>query len=268
MIITSNYHTHSTFCDGKDTPEEMVLEAIKKGFTHLGFSGHSYLEFDSSYCMKPSAEPIYRKTVNELKEKYKNEIKIFCGIEQDYYAEKAEGYDYILGSVHYVFKNGKHLCIDHSANMLKSHIDNEYSGDFDALAEDYFEVVSDIINKTNCDIIGHFDLISKYSEILGYGESEKFLYAAEKAIKKLVPFGCPFEINTGAIPRKARTIPYPSPEILKIIKSYDGKITFSSDCHDKNYLDCYFNEIYKMAVDLGFKEYAIITENGIEYVNL
>jgi len=27
-----NFHTHSTFCDGKNTPEENVISAIKKGF--------------------------------------------------------------------------------------------------------------------------------------------------------------------------------------------------------------------------------------------
>ena len=26
--MLTNYHTHSVFCDGKDTPEEMALRAI------------------------------------------------------------------------------------------------------------------------------------------------------------------------------------------------------------------------------------------------
>ena len=25
-----NYHTHTRYCDGKNTPEEMVLEAIRR----------------------------------------------------------------------------------------------------------------------------------------------------------------------------------------------------------------------------------------------
>ena len=36
-----NLHTHTLFCDGRDTPEDMVLSAIEKGFSVLGFSGHS-----------------------------------------------------------------------------------------------------------------------------------------------------------------------------------------------------------------------------------
>ena len=39
-MIKQNLHTHSLYCDGKNTIEDMTLEAIQKGFTILGFSGH------------------------------------------------------------------------------------------------------------------------------------------------------------------------------------------------------------------------------------
>ena len=39
--IKCNYHTHTKYCDGKNTPDEMVQRAIELGFTHLGFSEHS-----------------------------------------------------------------------------------------------------------------------------------------------------------------------------------------------------------------------------------
>ena len=39
MSTKANFHTHSKFCDGKNTAEEMVLAAIDKGFTVLGFYG-------------------------------------------------------------------------------------------------------------------------------------------------------------------------------------------------------------------------------------
>ena len=43
----SNYHTHTLFCDGSDSPEELVLEAIRLGCPEIGFSGHSCLEIDT-----------------------------------------------------------------------------------------------------------------------------------------------------------------------------------------------------------------------------
>ncbi len=268
-MITTNFHTHSTFCDGADTPEEMVLTAIEKGFTALGFSGHSYLYRDRAFTMNSETEPLYIKTVIELKEKYNNKIQIFCGIEQDYYSKKPTfNYDYIIGSVHNVLKNGEYLSVDSDREEVKTNVDTYYNGDYDAFAEDYFSVVSDVVNKTGCDIIGHIDLIQKYSEKIGYVQSKRFLDSAEKAVKALAPSGVPFEINTGAISRGARSIPYPSPEILKMIKKYGGRIVFSSDCHNKNHLDCQFEKIRRLALDCGFKEHGIITKNGMEYIKI
>lgn len=76
-----NLHTHTTFCDGKNSPEEMVLSAISKGFSVLGFSGHGYTSYDLSYCMKDMGG--YISTVNMLKEKYKDKIEIYLGVEED-----------------------------------------------------------------------------------------------------------------------------------------------------------------------------------------
>ena len=268
-MITTNFHTHSTFCDGADTPEEMVLTAIEKGLTALGFSGHSYLYRDRSFAMNSETERLYIKTVLELKEKYKDKIQIFCGIEQDYNSEKPTfNYDYIIGSVHNVFKNGEYLSVDSSIEELKRNIALYYNGDYDAFAEEYFSVASDVVNKTDCDIIGHIDLIQKYSEKIGYSQSKRFLNAAEKTVKALAPSGVPFEINTGAISRGARSIPYPSPEILKMIKKYGGRIVFSSDCHNKNYLDCHFEESRRLALECGFTEHGITTENGMKYIKI
>lgn len=48
MKYISNLHTHTTYCDGKNSIEENILYAIEKNFISLGFSGHSYLPFDNS----------------------------------------------------------------------------------------------------------------------------------------------------------------------------------------------------------------------------
>ena len=79
--MKSNLHTHSTFCDGKNTPEEIVISAINKGFASVGISGHGYTEFDLRYCVKNVAE--YQNEIKRLKEKYKNEIEIYLGVEED-----------------------------------------------------------------------------------------------------------------------------------------------------------------------------------------
>lgn len=266
-MIKTNFHTHSTYCDGKDTVEEMINEAIKRGFIAIGFSGHSYFENDKSFAMSVEGSARYRQEINALKDKYKNSIKIYCGIEQDYYStQPITGYDYVIGSVHSIYKNGDYMIVDDNHQDFKLKLDRLYGGDFDLFAEDYFGMVADVVNKTNADIIGHIDLLLKCSEYVGYKPTKRFLGLAEDAVKKLCKFSRPFEINTGAMARGYRTIPYPIPEILDMIKKYGGKIVFSSDCHDKNYLDYGFDVAEELAKNAGFNEHGVITEEGIEYI--
>ena len=54
-LIKSNLHTHTTFCDGVDTPEEMVQAALGLRMDTIGFSGHSFTPIDTSYCMTERA---------------------------------------------------------------------------------------------------------------------------------------------------------------------------------------------------------------------
>ena len=66
-----NYHTHTIFCDGKDTPESLVEEALRLGCREIGFSGHSYTYFDESWCMSKEKTKAYRECILRLKSKYK-----------------------------------------------------------------------------------------------------------------------------------------------------------------------------------------------------
>ena len=81
MIKKQNLHTHSSYCDGKDTPEQMVLAAIEKGFDGIGFSGHSYMYYSNYVQMTPEKTEKYRAEIARLKEKYREKIDVFCGLE-------------------------------------------------------------------------------------------------------------------------------------------------------------------------------------------
>ena len=100
--MKSNFHTHSTYCDGRNSCEETVIKAIEKGFQAIGFSGHSYTAFADDYCMSIDGTELYRRDVNSLKTKYEGKIRIYCGLELDYLSENVPGgWDYIIGSVHF-----------------------------------------------------------------------------------------------------------------------------------------------------------------------
>lgn len=268
-MIKTNFHTHTVYCDGKDTPEELVEAALAKSFSALGFSGHSYFEQDMPYVMDPESERKYIEQIRNLKQAYAGKLQIFCGIEQDLYsAPSAFAYDYVIGSVHYVHKDGAYLIVDGSLDEMKEILSRYYDDDFDAFAKDYFAAVALIPQKTNADIIGHFDLILKCMDQLPYTPTEAFFEYAEEAVLKLIPYHKPFEINTGAMARGYRTTPYPHRTILKMIFENGGSILISSDCHDKDYLDYGFEVARTVAREVGFTQKAIITEDGIAYIPL
>lgn len=255
-MILEDFHTHTTFCDGKNTPEEMVLAAIEKGMPRIGFSGHSYLRFGLDYCMQGGGEENYRKEVLRLKEKYKDKIKVYLGIEQDIFSPPvSEEYEYVIGSVHYLPLGDEYIPLDHSAQEMIDAADKYFGGDRTAFAEKYFELVSEVVEVTKADIIGHFDLITKFDEksnVFDHSDP-RYIAAWKKAVDKLLTYNIPFEVNTGAISRGYRSTPYPSPEILEYIYEKGGHVIMNGDTHAAVNLCCQFEKWAPEVEKIGFK---------------
>lgn len=271
MIPKMNFHTHTTFCDGKNTAEEMVLAAMDKGFTALGFSGHSYTHFDESYCMSKEGVKEYQKEIHRLKDTYADKIDIYCGVEQDFYSEESiSEFAYAIGSVHYIKEDEQFLPVDEGANIMERDIRELFGGDPYAYAKVYFETVGQVLRKTGADIIGHFDLLSKFNEKHTFfdSEDERYREYGLNAIEALIPYDKPFEINTGAIYRELRKAPYPSVDFLMEIKKRGGNILLSSDSHDCNSLGFLFGDMVKLALEIGFQSTLIWTPKGFEEVGL
>ena len=236
-MMTQDLHTHTIYSDGNNTPEEMVLSAIEKGLRTFGISDHSYMDFDDSYCLKKGIVEQYIKEIENLKTKYKEKIKVLCGIEQDLYSDMPEyGFDYIIGSVHYIKLGDEYVPVDSSAEELRNAANKYFNGDIYPLLEEYYRLVSFVAEKTSADIIGHFDLITKFQEKepLFDEKNERYIKAWKLAVDKLIEADIPFEINYGAISRGYRTSPYPSKEIQEYILKKGGRFILSSDSHHKD----------------------------------
>ena len=259
-----NLHTHTPFCDGSTPPEEMVTAAIEKGFDALGFSGHSYTSIDLSYCMAQAQLDKYEADIKDLRQKYAGKIDIYYGLEKDYYADPdPHSYDYTIGSVHYVCKDGEYRSVDHTAEIAKETVEKFYNGDVYSYCEDYFANVADVANKTKCDIVGHFDLVKKFNvnNCMFDENHPRYKNAAMKAAQVLLEQDVIFELNTsGAQPGKSGDM-YPADFILKEIQAKDGRVILSSDCHNCDYLDFGFDEALEKLASIGFDTITVI-KNG------
>ena len=265
--MLTNFHTHTNFSHGKENPEEIVIYAIEKGFSSIGFTGHSYTDFDLSYCMTDTAG--YMAEINRLKEKYKGKIQIYLGVEEDIFSkERPEGFDYIIGSAHYVKNVEEYYPIDYDLENTQKAL--EVFGGSLNLAESYFDALCGYIEKKKPDIVGHFDLITKFDEKyppIFLGDKE-YLEIAKKYLKRALKSDPIFEINTGAISRGLRTKPYPCEELLYELLKGDGKIILSSDAHQKEHLDFWFKEAKEMLLGIGFKDTYIINNSRFERLAL
>lgn len=265
-------HTHSVYCDGRDTLEEMVQTAIEKGFDSIGFSGHSYMDIYAQFSMDADKAEKYKAEAAELKIKYEDRIKIFCGLEKDNYTPlSTEGYDYLIGSVHVMRCEGELLFVDWTAERTRENVEKFFGGDAVAYARQYYEAVADLPNHGRFDILGHFDLLTKFIEKdpqLLDTKCAEYRAAAMKAAEALVGNVRFFEVNTGAISRGYRSTPYPDPFIIRQMKRLGFGAIISSDCHDRRFLDCGYDVARRLLWDAGYKEHYVLKDDGFVAIPL
>lgn len=110
-----NYHTHTRRCyHAIDSEEDYIKAAIQAGYKELGFSDHTPWHYASSFhsSMRMEEDKLagYVKTLEALKEKYKDQISIKIGLECEYFPkymdwlkETIDKYqlDYIILGNHY-----------------------------------------------------------------------------------------------------------------------------------------------------------------------
>ena len=265
MAGLQNLHSHTIYCDGSLTLEQMVNAAIKKRCDSFGFSGHSYAPFDEKHCMSPENTRTYKREIEQLKEKYKGEIELYRGIEQEYHSEQPPGdVDYIIGAVHYIKKGDALVCIDGGAKWQKQECETNYGCDYYAMSEGYYETVADVARKTNADIIAHFDLVVKYN--FGgklFDETHpRYVSAAIDAMNEILKNCKLFEVNTGAMYRFDKPEPYPSIFLLKKLRERGGEVILSSDSHDAESICHKFDEMKQLLKACGYKYIKQLTKNG------
>lgn len=254
-VPKSNVHSHTTFSDGRDSAEEMVRAALALGFHTLGFSEHGHADYDD--CSMPlDVEPVYRAEIARLREKYADQINILLGCEHDWFSPvNVESYDYCIESVHYIPCEDGYWSVDWTRPKLEAAIARYYGGDPYAMCRDYFRAVCASIEGTGAAILGHIELVMKFNEKrdLFDDADPRYLGPALACAELAAESGKLIEINTGAVAKGYRTRPYPGEAMLRRVRERGGRIIFSSDCHDRRYLDCGFADAAALARACGFR---------------
>lgn len=263
----SNLHTHTTFSDGVGTVRENVLSAIERGMISLGFSDHSFTGCDTSYCMLPEDYGKYKAEVLTAKEEFRDKISVYHGIEKDYFSKiDRDDFDYFIASVHYIIAGGKTFAIDHGRSYQDECVEYAFGGDKLAMARCYFDMVAEHAYLTKPDVIGHFDVINKFS--LYTDDEGEYYEIAARAMRETLKHCKRFEVNTGAIARGYKKTPYPAPRLLSLLCELGGEVVLGSDSHNPANLDFYFKESVELIRAAGFKSISVLTDQGFEAVEI
>ncbi len=273
MENLQNLHMHSTFCDGRDTPEETVKVALERGFSGIGFSSHSYMYYTPTFAtpMKAPGDRAYRAEIRRLQKAYEGRIDVFCGLEFDIFSKvDVDDYDYIIGSVHYLKIGDEIVGFDRSAAVVKGVIDTYFGGDGMAYALAYYRTLAELPQYGKFDILGHFDIITKHADQVTFFDEDAPIYRhaaieAAEALAGKIPL---FEVNTGAMSRYGRRVPYPPLFLLRELRRLGLGAVITSDCHDNRYLDFGFETARALLAEAGFCERYILTKNGFAAVSL
>lgn len=245
--MLSNFHTHSSYCDGKATLREMVDFAVAHGFTELGFSGHCPLPFENTFSITDYEG--YCNEVRALKEEYKDRIKIYLGLEIDYIPGMLEdftplieqgGLEYTIGSIHLIPAEG---IIPMDANDLwmidgsryqtyDEGLMKHYGGDIKRGVTAYFHNENAMLEKNRPSIVGHPDKIVMHNRDRYFTEDEKWYRdLAFETIHLIKDLDLVCEINTRGIYKGRHADYYPGKWLIQEMKLLHIPVIVSTDAH-------------------------------------
>ena len=271
MKIRSNAHTHTTWCDGGNSAEEMIQAALAHNFISLGFSVHGWTPYEPCH-ISIEREELYRQELRALREKYRGQIEIIIGAERDaLYERDFSQFEYVIESTHGMYdKNGEFFFVDWSEDRMVKFVSENFGGDYYAYAAAYYRKLAEVASRSDALFLGHIDLLTKFNEGNRFFDEgdPRYLKGAFEAAEAAIGRGLPLEMNTGAISRGYRVTPYPNKPILKFIREHGGEIMINSDAHSAAGIATGFDLCVELAREAGFDHVLYLRSSGLEEVGL
>lgn len=252
--MKKNLHSHTQFCDARNTMEEILLSARKAGFSIWGFSPHAPICVESPCNMAEENVTAYLEEINRLRNRFPD-IKILAGMEVDFIDEnngpaspkvKEYGLDYVIGSVHFIpNQRGVYHDIDGSPERFQKYLLEYFEGDLVYVIKTYWQQMQRMIKAGGFDIIGHIDKIalnaSSINPEIEYTQEYKKL--CDETIESAIKTGKTIEINTKHFKKYGRFFPHH--RYWKRILSHGIEMPVNSDTHYADLVESGFPEAYK-----------------------
>ncbi len=282
-----DWHTHNSLCKHAiGSIEDYVRKAIELDLDVIGISDHFPYEYLVSkipsldqipyerYAMTLNDVDGYISKLEQLREKYQNQIKLRFAFEIDYFKKQDQvlnqylknyigKLDYIYGSVHVLFGKAGIFAFDDGRFLNKY---EEY-GVNDEVYLEFYTTLQDMIKSPNFDfdIVTHFDLPKKFDKRV---ENKKLIM--EKVIETLELIkmrNLTVEINTSGL-RKEVKEQYPSEEIIREMYDLDLPILLGSDAHQPKEIAYKFKETTNLLKNIGYNQLAHFKKRKRSYIDI
>lgn len=262
--MLTNYHSHCNFCDGAEEAEKYVEQAIRQGFTSYGFSSHVPLkDFDTTWNMKRGRLEEYIRLITALKQKYADQIDLYCAFETDFklsvyqraeLLQKFPQVDYTVGSIHYVglYHDGRPWEIDGTRETFDRGLNEVFGGDIRQAVNAYFDLTAEMLGTEKPDILGHADKIKMHGY---FDETEPWFIGRMREILALAKeTDTILEINTRGVYKGYTTDFYPAARWVKEAHGLGIRLQVNSDAHQLHELAAQYDQAYLLLQEIGVKE--------------
>lgn len=254
-----NYHTHTYRCGHADidmTDEEYILEYIKMGFKKVAFTDHcpSRIDKREEVRMEYSEKEEYKKSIEELKDKYADSIDIKFGYEVEYLPGEEDIINELKNESEKIIL-GQHFIYDYNKKLKIIGVDSFTEKDMIVYA-DYIEKALEL-NIPN--IIAHPDMFMLSREKFETVDAE----VTKRICKLAEKYNIPLELNLRNIYKVKHKnkllkrkdnfiwdkIAYPCKDFWNIAKDYNIKVVYGMDVHNRGQI-LLWNELLEDAKEI------------------
>ncbi len=272
----------SGYCDhAQSTLEEIIEAALAFGYTVFGVTEHAprveaqhlFAEEAALGWTVDTLDRLFRDYAVELDRltaRYADRLHILKGFEADVvpvdrYPELMRGYketfgfDYIVGSVHYV--GG--IIVDYTPEFFEQAA--EASGGLEALGVAYYRTVADMAGRLKPDVVGHFDFIRRGFPDEASAFSPPIHRAALEALEAIRDEKAILDVNTAGF-RKGMGSPFPGPVYLRAARDMGIGVCFGDDSHQVAHVGAGIEDARTCLLECGHEQITVL-ERGAKGLN-
>ena len=248
--MSFNLHTHSTFSDGRLSPEEIAQAAISAGLSHIAITDHfATKKLDPESAVGADDLQKYIGRIDDLKQSYSGQIAVLAGLEIDFSPERTD-FDFVFGRTGSLKLDGPDL-------VLLEYVNDEAMGGAD------LNVAIDLAGRLDCPVgLAHTDLAHNFAGIpperlvtlLGEGGIFVELSSAERYRMPSTSTDLPWPV---AVPYYRRDDPF-TREFFRLVKGSGVWLSVGSDSHDDPAEVADVEDAFAFISEMGLEDRLII----------